>query len=42
MTPVTREQLWELARELFQMDQASLSAVGRVGSAQDYARWLGR
>ena len=39
---VTREQLWELARELFQMDQASLSAVGRVGSAQDYARWLGR
>lgn len=39
---VTREQVRELAGELFQMDQASLSAVGRVGAAQDYARWLGR
>ena len=39
---VTREQLRSLAGELFQMEQASLSAVGRVGSAGDYAAWLGR
>ena len=39
---VTREQLRELAGELFQMERASLSAVGRVGTVQDYARWLGR
>jgi len=39
---VTREQLRDLAGELFQMEQASLSAVGRVGSAADYAHWLGR
>ena len=39
---VTREQLRDLAGELFCMDQASLSAVGRVGSVQDYALWLGR
>ena len=37
---VTREQLRDLAAELFQMKNASLSAVGRVGSAQDYADWL--
>lgn len=37
---VTREQLRDLAAELFQMKNASLSAVGRVGSAQDYAGWL--
>ena len=39
---VTREQLRDLAQELFSMEQASLSAVGRVGAAQDYAKWLGR
>jgi len=39
---VTREQLQSLAAEMFSMDQASLSAVGRVGSAQDYAGWLNR
>ena len=39
---VTREQLRDLAAELFQMEGASLSAVGRVGTAGDYARWLGR
>ena len=39
---VTREQLRDLAAELFQMDRASLSAVGRVGSAASYAQWLGR
>lgn len=37
---VTREQLRDLAAELFQMKNASLSAVGRVGSAQDYVDWL--
>ena len=39
---VTREQLRDLAGELFRMDQASLSAVGRVSAAGDYAAWLGR
>ena len=39
---VTREQLRDLAGALFQTDLASLSAVGRVGAAQDYARRLGR
>ena len=39
---VTREQLRALAGELFQMEQAALSAVGRVGSAQDYAALLRR
>ena len=39
---VTREQLRDLAAELFRMEQASLSAVGRVGSAADYTKWLGR
>ena len=39
---VTREQLRELAGELFQMDQASLSAVGRAGPSATYAAWLGR
>ncbi len=39
---VTREQLRDLAGELFQMDRASVSAVGRVGSSADYAAWLGR
>lgn len=39
---VTREQLRDLAGELFQPEHASLSAVGRVGTVQDYAAWLGR
>lgn len=39
---VTREQLRDLAGELFRPETASLSAVGRVGSSQDYAAWLGR
>ena len=39
---VTREQLRELAGALFDFDRAALSAVGRVETAQDYARWLGR
>lgn len=39
---VTREQLRDLAGEIFRMDQASLSAVGRVGTGKDYTQWLGR
>ena len=39
---VTREQLQALAGDIFQMEQASFSAVGRVASAQDYAGWLRR
>ena len=39
---VTREQLRTLAGELFRMEHASLSAVGRVGPAAHYAAWLGR
>ena len=39
---VTREQLRDLAGDIFSMDQASLSAVGRVSPAQEYAAWLGR
>lgn len=39
---VTPEQLRTLARELFRPENASLSAVGRVGPAGEYARWLGR
>ena len=39
---VTRADLRTLAGELFQMDRASLSAVGRVGTKDDYARWLSR
>jgi len=39
---VTREDLRGLAGELFRMDQASLSAVGRVGTKDDYACWLDR
>ena len=37
---VTREQLRDLAGEIFRWDQASLSAVGRVGAVADYTRWL--
>jgi len=39
---VTRDQLRDLAGEIFRMDQASLSAVGRVGTVKDYTAWLGR
>ncbi|MEA4932580.1 MAG: insulinase family protein, partial [Lawsonibacter sp.] len=39
---VTREQLQALAGDIFPMEQASFSAVGRVASAQDYVSWLGR
>jgi predicted Zn-dependent peptidase len=39
---VTQEQLRTLAGELFRMEHASLSAVGRVGPAAHYAAWLGR
>ena len=39
---VTREQLRDLAGELFHMDAASLSAVGRVDPSAGYAAWLGR
>ena len=37
---VTREDVRKLARELFRFDQASLSAVGRVGSAEEYQALL--
>ena len=39
---VTREQLQQLAGEIFRWDQASLSAVGRVRPAGEYGLWLGR
>lgn len=39
---VTRTQLRALAEGIFDWNRASLSAVGRVGAAQEYARWLGR
>ena len=37
---VTPEQLRALAGELFQMEQASLSAVGWVSPAAEYSQWL--
>ena len=37
---VTREQLRDLAGEMFRMEQVSLSAVGRVRPAGEYAQWL--
>ena len=37
---VTREQLRDLAGELFRMENASLSAVGRVASAEEYRSFL--
>lgn len=37
---ITREELRTLAGELFDFGQASLSAVGRVEHAEDYARML--
>ena len=39
---VTREDLRKLAGELFRMETASLSALGRVKNTADYANWLGR
>ncbi len=39
---VTREQLRQLAQELFTFSQASLSAVGQVGSGEHYRHWLSR
>lgn len=39
---VTREQLRDLAGEMFVMENASLSAVGRVRPAEEYAAWLRR
>ena len=39
---VTRDQLRDLAQELFRPEAASLSAVGRVSTAADYTAWLGR
>lgn len=37
---VTREDVMALAGELFQFDQASLSAVGKVAAAEEYAAML--
>ena len=39
---VTREQLRKLAGEMFDWNNASLSAVGKVRTIADYTRWLGR
>lgn len=33
---ITREEIRELAQELFDFSQASLSAVGRIGAQEDY------
>ncbi len=38
---VTREQVHELAQELFRFDRLSLSAVGRVAAAEEYREMLG-
>lgn len=38
---VSREQVRELAQEMFRPSMASISAVGQVGEPEDYARWLG-
>lgn len=38
---VTRDQLRDLAGEIFRLENASLSAVGRVGSRETYREWLG-
>ena len=37
---ITREQVRALAQEVFQFPQVSLSAVGRVASAEEYAERL--
>ena len=39
---VTREQLRDLAQEIFRPETASLSAVGRVKTVAEYTHWLGR
>jgi predicted Zn-dependent peptidase len=39
---VTREQLRKLAGEMFNWNNASLSAVGKVKTIADYSKWLGR
>jgi len=39
---VTREQLRELAGEMFNWNNASLSAVGKVKTIAEYSKWLGR
>lgn len=39
---VTRDQLRDLAGEIFRLENASLSAVGRVGSGETYREWLGK
>ena len=37
---ITREDLRVLAQEIFRFDRASLSAVGRVDTAEEYAKRL--
>ena len=39
---VTREQLRKLAGEMFDWNNASMSAVGKVKTIADYSKWLGR
>ena len=39
---VTREQIRDLAQEIFRPETASLSAVGRVKTTAEYTQWLGR
>ena len=39
---VTREELRALAQEIFRPETASLSAVGRVKTTDEYTHWLGR
>ena len=39
---VTREQLQQLAGEMFSFNHASLSAVGKVKTIAEYSKWLGR
>ena len=39
---VTRDQLQTLAGEMFNWNNASLSAVGKVKTIADYSKWLGR
>ena len=39
---VTKEQILSLSREILRFDQASLSAVGKVGKREDYQAFLGR
>ena len=39
---VTREQLRDLAQDIFRPETASLSAVGRVKTVAEYTHWLGR